>query len=93
MTIQDIWKSPGYPGPRASTKGQVGRSFTIYTLVKTSSKILRTDKGTAFAHRGEGGQLGAILCKLFKLEAYVKRGEGSKISIICQRSLCSMYVP
>ena len=60
MTIQDIWKSPRYPGPRASTKGQVGRSFTIYTLVKTSSKILRTDKGTfrnCVCTQGGGGSI------------------------------------
>ena len=28
-------------------------------------------------HKG-GGQLGAILCKLFRLEVYIKRGEGVK---------------
>ena len=33
---------------------------------------LRLHKG------GEGGQLGAILCKLFRLEVYIKRGEGVK---------------
>ena len=27
---------------------------------------------------GGGGQLGAILCKLFRLEVYIKRGEGVK---------------
>ena len=27
---------------------------------------------------GRGGQLGAILCKLFRLEVYIKRGEGHK---------------
>ena len=34
---------------------------------------LRLHKG------GEGGQLGTILCKLFRLEVYIKRGEGVKI--------------
>ena len=33
---------------------------------------------TTFAQRGEGGQLGAILCKLLRLEVYIKRGEGVK---------------
>ena len=28
--------------------------------------------------KGEGDQLGAILCKLFRLEVYIKRGEGVK---------------
>ena len=57
MTIQDICKSPGYLGPRASTKGQVGKSCTIVpaiawsvfcTLVKTGSKILHTSKEAKF---------------------------------------------
>ena len=35
---------------------------------------LRLHKG------GRGGQLGAILCKLFRLEVYIKRGGGGQKS-------------
>ena len=33
-----------------------------------------------FAQRGEGGQLRAILCKLFRLEVYIKWGGGGQKS-------------
>ena len=59
--------------------------------LKSALGPLRGRSETTFAQRGgRGGQLGAILCKLFRLEVYIKRwGEGSKISKICKRSLCT----
>ena len=39
---------------------------------------LRGRLETTFAPRGEGGQLGAILCKLFRPEVYLNRGEGGQ---------------
>ena len=42
--------------------------------------MIRGRSETTFAQRGEGGQLGAILCKLFRLEVYIKRGGGGQKS-------------
>ena len=43
--------------------------------------MVRGRSETTFAQRGGGGgQLGAILCKLFRLEVYIKRGGGGQKS-------------
>ena len=53
MIIQDICKSSGYLGPRASTKGHVGQYCTIVLALylypcKTGSKILGPGKEAKF---------------------------------------------
>ena len=49
----------------------------IGSIVQT---LLRGRSETTFAQKGEGGQLGAILCKLFRLEVYIQRGVGGQES-------------